>query len=186
MSKMQDEINILSNFMTEHIEDNYYYGEVFGLKLVIDSTNGFFNATKLCESAGTGKTFSIWRELRTSKALIEFILKKLPHGFVATYPYKIHKYTKTSGIYVCNELLFNIASWAFPEKYLKFNNILISEAERENFFGPEADYEIINNKFNRILFQLGYRTNGGTINNNLDKILFQLEKQQKPLNKKNY
>lgn len=161
----------LNNLITTHIEYNYYNGDLLGLKLIIDADTGYFNATKLCNLAG--KKFIIWKELHTSKTLVNFVFSKLPNGLPVMYNNDFYRQTDTSGIYVCKELLLNIASWAYPEKYLEFNKIVISEGENNN--------KMVNDKLNRILLQLEKKSHTvkDTVHDKLNRILFQLEKQPK-------
>lgn len=177
----------LNNLITSQIEGNYYNGELLGLKLIIDKNTGYFNATKLCKSAG--RQFHMWKELHSSKSLINFVASK---GIDPMYHYGVGMHNILSGVYACEELLLNIVSWAYPEYYLKFNNIVIFESEREKFFETEDDNNgrRINNKLDRILFQIDNvkidkdKTKNEDsvvmINDKLDKILFQLEKRPKP------
>lgn len=51
-------MNSLIDICFEPIKDEYYYGYFGGFKLIINSKNGFFNATKLCATGG--KQFNNW------------------------------------------------------------------------------------------------------------------------------
>lgn len=149
-----NKLNTLANLRVEKTEDNFYIADLLGLTLIIDST-GYFNATKLCSSGG--KNFTNWMQLDTSKKLIDFISDKIPYGLIVMLNADINNETATSGVYVCNELLLSIASWAHPEKYIKFNKIIIAAAERQALEIEDkyiSKYSIINDKLDRLLFQL--------------------------------
>jgi hypothetical protein len=60
---------MLSHVAFEQIRDNYWFGGYGPFKVVIDKSNGYINATKLC-SAG-GKEYKEWSRLKGSHQLIE-------------------------------------------------------------------------------------------------------------------
>ena len=63
----------LSDCIYEHIKDTYYYGLFGDFKLVIDTTTGCFNATKLCIQGG--KNYRNWSRLGKSKKMVDYYHK---------------------------------------------------------------------------------------------------------------
>ena len=59
---------MLSEIGFTQIRDNYYYGYYGQFRVVVDKSDGFINATKLCSDGG--KQFYHWNESKMSKDLI--------------------------------------------------------------------------------------------------------------------
>ena len=59
----------------EKILDDYWYANYLGLKVVMMKSNGYINVTKLC--CDGGKQFKHWKELKSSKAMLQFYENKL-------------------------------------------------------------------------------------------------------------
>src|SRR5271167_2776178 len=60
---------MLSQICFRQIQDNFWYGQYGNFDVVIDKSNGFVNATKLCSDGG--KHFYHWKESKVSKELIK-------------------------------------------------------------------------------------------------------------------
>ena len=60
---------MLSQVAFQQIQDNYWYGTYGPFKVIVDKSNGYINATKLC-SAG-GKHYHDWIRNKTAKSLVE-------------------------------------------------------------------------------------------------------------------
>jgi len=95
--------------------------------LVVDKKTGCFNATKMC--ADGGKEFRKWARLEKSKRLMEYY-KVADQIWSATF-YEVKggncndTKAKTTGQYVCKELILDIASWVSVEFYDKCNRIIV-------------------------------------------------------------
>ena len=168
----------LNTIIKEHVSGDYYRCEFLGLKLIINIRFDYFNATTLCKSAG--KDFNVWVKLKTSINLTNFIHLSKYKNYKLMFTIDGNGWPDLGGTYVVRELLLNIVSWAYPEYYLKFNNIMISKA-REKMLGNTSEYKTINDKLDKILFQLEFKTgiindniDNTVINDKLDRILFQL------------
>jgi len=53
----------MSDICYEQIRDNYWYGQYSKFKVVINKSNGYINATKLCIDGG--KQFKKWLAIHT-------------------------------------------------------------------------------------------------------------------------
>jgi hypothetical protein len=116
-------------------DDREFHYAKYGEFIVImikseDYTNGFINATKLCQLGN--KSYKHWLELKKSKELIEFYETKNrsrdpdPGNFIEI----INTSNKTlidktiSGSYVHKQLILNISVWISNEFYDTVSNII--------------------------------------------------------------
>jgi hypothetical protein len=119
----------LNDVCFERIRDTFYYGMFGEFKLVVDKKTGCFNATKLCNEGG--KQFKEWTKLATSKRMLAFYEDGNRGGDSPLYLYTVcggnkdKIVAKTTGQYVRQELLLDIASWISIEFYHKCNRIII-------------------------------------------------------------
>lgn len=100
----------------QHIEDVYYYGQWGDFKIIIDSRNGFVNATKLCSIGG--KVFGEWLKNKQSKSYMDFVKQIHSAGndgnFNLLYEYKGGRSETANilrGTYVHKDLIVQIACW---------------------------------------------------------------------------
>jgi hypothetical protein len=115
----------LNDVCFERIRDTFYYGMFGEFKLVVDKSTGCFNATKLC--ADGGKEFYNWTRLEKSKRLMAYYENR-PSDLRAYEVKGCNKdalVAKTTGQYVCKELLLDIASWISVEFYDKCSRIIV-------------------------------------------------------------
>ena len=118
------------------IKDNreYHYAK-YGDFIVImiksnDFTNGFINATKLCQLGN--KNYKHWIELKKSKELIEFYENIKVAGIATSsnnYKFELNiagtkENNILSGTYVHKQLILNISIWISNEFYNKVSNII--------------------------------------------------------------
>src|SRR3977135_1445646 len=68
-------VRFIGDICYEQIKSNYWYANYHGFKVVMDKSNGYINATKLC--ADGGKSFYNWLALKRSKETMNFYMKKL-------------------------------------------------------------------------------------------------------------
>lgn len=120
----------LNKVCYEKIQDSFYYIDYFGLKLVVDKTTGYFNATKLCELGG--KRYIFWLRLDKTKDLIkilnEYLKRTQNHVGDLTYEKKIQNKETCDksiiGIYIHEYLLLDLALWISTDFYLKCKTII--------------------------------------------------------------
>ena len=60
---------MLGEVAFEQIQDNYWYGAYGEFRVVMMKSNGYINATKMCNDGG--KRFFNWSDLKTSHQLIQ-------------------------------------------------------------------------------------------------------------------
>ncbi|CCU55451.1 N1R/p28-like protein [Adoxophyes honmai entomopoxvirus 'L'] len=143
----------LNDICYEQIKDSFHYGLFGGFKLVIDKTNGYFNATKLCKDGG--KRFKHWNENDKSKEIIIYVRNFLQsRNSVLANDDIIYEEKKTNnkldidkiitGTYVHKLLLLNISLWISNEFYLKCYTII------EKYYIDEytTEYKEDKNKLN--------------------------------------
>jgi hypothetical protein len=136
---------MLSEIGCTQIRDNFWYGYYGPLRVVVDKTDGFINATKLCLDGG--KQFYHWKESKVSKELISTLQSfNFAHAIdddQSREPWSVASYTpipevirfvRTShesdidkaiiGTY-CHPLLIpHIACWVSPNFAIKVSSII--------------------------------------------------------------
>ena len=60
---------MISEICFEQIKDNYWYGLYGDFRVVMDKTNGYVNATKMCRAGG--KDYKDWSGLKGSQQLMQ-------------------------------------------------------------------------------------------------------------------
>src|SRR5271156_2028399 len=60
---------MLSDVCFEQIKNNYWYGLYGDFHVVLDKTNGYANATKMCRAGG--KDYKDWSRLKGTQELIQ-------------------------------------------------------------------------------------------------------------------
>uniref|UniRef100_A0A6G6ADU3 KilA-n domain-containing protein n=1 Tax=Borely moumouvirus TaxID=2712067 RepID=A0A6G6ADU3_9VIRU len=113
-----DDETDMTNIIFERINDEYYWGQYGGFKVIMNS-DGYINVTKLCDEAktkkGGRKEFRQWRKTDNAQQLMKEI--SFYAGIPASELFKIittgNKYmTETRGTYAHPQLVPHIASWA--------------------------------------------------------------------------
>src|SRR5436190_18202728 len=141
---------MLGEVAFEQIQDNYWYGAYGEFRVVMMKSNGYINATKMCNDGG--KRFFNWSDLKSSHQLIQahekqmvldntpldltnsdFALRDSKTGItvlVSTPCVSIQTANKTpteqliSGTYCHPDLIPSIAGWISPEFQLKANRVV--------------------------------------------------------------
>src|SRR3977135_3532532 len=87
-------VRFIGDICYEQIKGNYWYANYHGFKVVMDKSNGYINATKLCVDGG--KSFYNWLALKRSKETMNYYLKKLnqPQSGEVFYPKHIQMHMK--------------------------------------------------------------------------------------------
>jgi hypothetical protein len=74
-------MNGLTNIAFEQIQGNYHWGQYGDFKVIIDTSNGYINATHLCGLAinrnGNKKEFSVWKRSDMAKDLVNVLCSSL-------------------------------------------------------------------------------------------------------------
>ena len=104
------------------IDNEYSYGEYNSFCLFIMNKNGYINATRLCEAAGSDigepKKFGDWFKTDDAENMINIVNKKLRDSQIYERPIiEISTETKHSylnGIYIHPILAVNLAAWISP------------------------------------------------------------------------
>ena len=136
---------MLSQICFRLIRDNFWHGQYGNFSVVVDKSNGFVNATKLCSDGG--KRFHHWGESKMAKELIKTLQQwncdlalddehtREPWSVASYHPVSdVLKYVSTtnvtdddkaiSGTYVHPLLIPHIACWVSPEFALKASSII--------------------------------------------------------------
>src|SRR3978361_109423 len=113
----------LSEVCYVQIHENIYYGLLGGLKLIIDRTTGYFNATQLCREGG--KNYKNWIRNKDSTSLVEYVqrIRNLP-AFYNVNNKPSAQCDIIRGTYIPKELILAVASWLSPEFYLMCSDIV--------------------------------------------------------------
>ena len=119
----------LNDVCYEQISGDFWYAVFGDFKLIVDKSTGYFNATKLCHSAG--KRFRKWKDNERSKKLMAYFeenLRSWNSGAKTIYEKQAGNNDKTgkviSGQYVCRELILDISCWLSGDFYVKCVNIV--------------------------------------------------------------
>lgn len=121
----------ITNLVYESINEKYSRAKYGEFNVIMDTSNGYINATKLC--ADGGKKFHHWNENKSNKELIaEFEKNQTEFREVL---FTSDSYGITRGSYVHQDLIPHIASWVSPTFARKVsvivNNFLAREREEE-------------------------------------------------------
>ena len=134
----------------------YHYAK-YGEFIVImiksnDYTNGFINATKLCQLGN--KNYKHWLELKKSKELIEDFKKYLnpsDRKYLNSYKFELNiagnkENNLLSGTYLHKKLILNISIWISNEFYNNVTDIIENHLIKN--FKEELELKLIAKKFN--------------------------------------
>ena len=95
------------------INDDYYWGNYFDLKVIIMKENGYINATRLYKD--NNKRFDNWLRRESSKQLLNEISKKENISKDLILIKNMKGANDTRGTYVHTGLMFSIVSWISPK-----------------------------------------------------------------------
>jgi KilA-N domain/Protein of unknown function (DUF3627) len=141
---------MLSQICFQQIRDNFWYGLYGEFQVVIDASDGYVNASKMCRAGG--KKFKEWKRLKGSQHLItvferSWVPENTPVNFqngestledleaqmcAPRFPAckfvqpanLINEDRLISGTYVHPDLIPSIAGWISPEFQLKANRVV--------------------------------------------------------------
>jgi hypothetical protein len=94
--------------ITQHIDEEFAYGQYREVSVMIRKSDGYVNATKLCKKAG--KRISNWYTNAASKKHIDEISELINHEYDPIYTIENGK-SSTRGTYVSLKLLPEIIRW---------------------------------------------------------------------------
>jgi hypothetical protein len=121
----------ITNLAYESINDKYSKAKYGDFDVIMDMSNGYINATKLC--ADGGKYFKHWMENKSNKELINDFEKNQTEFRPVLF--MSDSYGITRGTYVHQDLIPHIAAWVSPSFARKVsiivNNFLAREREEE-------------------------------------------------------
>ena len=112
-------MNQLNNIIFQDINEEFSYGLYLGLNVVIMKSNGYVNATKLCNLAN--KEFRHWKKNQNAKELMEEVTRENSTGLeivVNLGP------SEVSGTYVHPDLIPHIASWCSAKFAIQVSKIV--------------------------------------------------------------
>lgn len=141
----------LNNICYKNIMENFYYANFFGLKLIVDQSTGYFNATKLCELGK--KSFKKWYRKSSTKSFFKFVKKNHVYG-IKYMKYNITGsgcgHSKISGTYLHKCFLLKLTEWISDNFYCKYNEIVLDIAEHE-FNGTILEKRNINDNLQKMI-----------------------------------
>ncbi len=125
----------ITDIAYQQIKGNYYWAQYGDFKVIMDRSNGYINATKLCQLASTKegkpKQFGMWKQNIWSGELIKAVSEScgIPQDSLLI-EHKVSNELK--GIYAHYSLVPHIASWASPVFAVKVSVIVNYEIIRKH------------------------------------------------------
>lgn len=111
------------------IKDNFFYTDFLGLKVIVDKTTGFFNATQLCSSGG--KQYDNWFFNERTQNLYSY-LSSLDKRELK---YDIKGDDEISGTYIHEDLVLDLTSWMSPKFYIRCQKIILDISSNRTSIG---------------------------------------------------
>lgn len=113
----------LKNVIFESINDEYSYGKLGNITIIINNKTGYFNAAKLCAQAG--KKFPHWKSLESANEIISHVAKRfnLDSRDVIFTPKGLNIHLR--GSYAHPKLATTIAMWCDPSFALVVDDIVV-------------------------------------------------------------
>ena len=68
-------VRFIGDICYEQIKGDYWYASYLGVKVVMDKSTGYINATRLC--ADGGKIYKNWLRNKHNQGMLEYYLMKL-------------------------------------------------------------------------------------------------------------
>ena len=119
-------------FNPDPFDNDFYWGNYGNFKVLIMKSNGYINATKLCQDGG--KEFSNWKQNYSSKALMNALensehLRGIPGTKITIL--NLSGIPEVRGTYVHLHLVPHIGSWISPEYAVKVGEVMTAYHKRE-------------------------------------------------------
>lgn len=109
----------------EKITDRYYKARYLGLECIMDTTNGYINATNLCLSTNDkSKRIVKYIDGLRCKILINYYMSNITQYSDDLSIHVVDGLKKIRGTYLHPILFLDLAIWVSPSAYMKANTII--------------------------------------------------------------
>jgi hypothetical protein len=109
----------------EKITDRYYKARYLGLECIMDTTNGYINATNLCLSTkDKSKRIVKYIDGLRCKILINYYMSNITQYSDDLSIHVVDGLKKIRGTYLHPILFLDLAIWVSPSAYMKANRII--------------------------------------------------------------
>jgi hypothetical protein len=109
----------------EKITDRYYKARYLGLECIMDTTNGYINATNLCLSTkDKSKRIVKYIDGLRCKILINYYMSNITQYSDDLSIHVVDGLKKIRGTYLHPILFLDLAIWVSPSAYMKANTII--------------------------------------------------------------
>ena len=109
----------------EKITDRYYKARYLGLECIMDTTNGYINATNLCLSTkDKSKRIVKYIDGLRCKLLINYYMSNITQYSDDLSVHVVDGIKKIRGTYLHPILFLDLAIWISPSAYMKANRII--------------------------------------------------------------
>ena len=119
----------ITNLAYESINEKYSKAKYGDFDVIMDMSNGYINATKLCASGN--KQLKHWSENSSSKNMITYYKSRLPDNRPPTFVINGGQNPEITGTYVHPDIIPHIASWVSIEFAFKVSKIVNEFLARE-------------------------------------------------------
>ena len=119
----------ITNLAYESINEKYSRAKYGDFDVIMDMSNGYINATKLCASGN--KQMKHWSENSSSKNMITYYKSRLPANRQPTFVINGGQIPEITGTYVHPDIIPHIASWVSIEFAFKVSKIVNEFLARE-------------------------------------------------------
>jgi hypothetical protein len=128
----------------EKITDRYYKARYLGLECIMDTTNGYINATNLCLSTkDKSKRIVKYIDGLRCKILINYYMSNITQYSDDLSIHVVDGLKKIRGTYLHPILFLDLAIWVSPSAYMKANRIitdsLLKDIDKETCVDKDKD-----------------------------------------------
>ena len=115
----------VQDLIYDHIEGDFYWANYGEFKVVMMQSNGYINATQLCETISF-KPYRIWTQNVSTKHLIDEFIKisKVDEWFKVIKKAGPSNCKQVIGTYIHPDLIHSVVTWAAPMQALCVNKIM--------------------------------------------------------------
>ena len=130
----------------EKITDRYYKARYLGLECIMDTTNGYINATNLCLSTkDKSKRIVKYIDGVRCKILINYYMSNITQYSDDLSIHVVDGLKKIRGTYLHPILFLDLAIWVSPSAYMKANRIitesLLKDIDKNSCVDKDIDKE---------------------------------------------
>lgn len=119
----------LRHVAVDPINDEYWYGNMGKVPIVLDMQTGYIGATHACEQYGAD--FDEWEKTEHAKELIAYLASDTGLNPADLVVKIVDDYPDINGKYVHPDLISIIISWAFPSFGSTMSQIIIKYISQE-------------------------------------------------------